>query len=172
MTPGPITGHLRGGLVGVMVSALAVAAHGTAGGGHPGSAELTLILLIAVVAGCAGDTVLARRRRCTVVGLLAGGQLAGHLALTGLGHTHSASNSALPTGWMLVAHTVATLICAVLIVLAERLYAVASRVVGSVLGTPHAPSIVGAPRWSNPRHAPYLASPNGASGPRAPPMPA
>ncbi|GAA5095653.1 hypothetical protein [Nocardia iowensis] len=173
MPPSPSTGHLRGGLVGVLVGVLAVAAHGVAGGGLPSSAELTLVLLVAAAAGCAANVVAAGRG--SVLGLLAFGQLAGHSALSGLlGHEHAttAPTAALPTGWMLVAHVVATFTCAALISVAERLYAVASGAVRAVLAAPHPPRVVGSTHWPNPGLPQYRCPPNGAIGPRAPPVPA
>ncbi|MFI7004037.1 hypothetical protein [Nocardia sp. NPDC050175] len=172
MPPSPSTGHLRGGLVGVLVGALAVAAHGSAGGGFPGSAELTLVLLVAALTGGAAN-VLARGRG-SVLGLLMLGQLAGHVALSGLlGHEHAAAaTDPLPSGWMLVAHAVATFGCAAVISITERLYAVASSAVRAVLAKPRLPRVVGPAHWSDPGLLYYRCHPNGAIGPRAPPVPA
>ncbi|WP_406268580.1 hypothetical protein OH799_24690 [Nocardia sp. NBC_00881] len=171
MRPQPITGHLRGGLVGALVGVLAVAAHGAAGGGFPGSAELTLVLLIAAAAGSTAGAVSARRNPVAVVGLLGAGQLASHAALSGLlGHNHAGTTeSALPTCWMLVAHAIATLGCAALIVLAEALYTVASAALCTMLASPRA-RIVGTPHWSDPGLPAYRFHPNGSIGPRAPPV--
>ncbi|PXX63006.1 hypothetical protein DFR70_10659 [Nocardia tenerifensis] len=172
MPPSPSTGHLRGGLVGVLVGALAVAAHGVAGGGFPDSAELTPVLLVAALAGCAASTFAGGR--ASVLGLLMAGQLASHVALSGLlGHEHpTAATSPLPTGGMLVAHAVASLGGAAIISVAERLYALASGAVRAVLARPSAPRVAGPARWSNPGVPHYLCPPNGAIGPRAPPVPA
>ncbi|MFI6048148.1 hypothetical protein ACIA8C_41480 [Nocardia sp. NPDC051321] len=170
MSPAPSTGHLRGGLVGVLVGALAVAAHGSAGGGFPGSAELTLMLLVAALAGGAANALA--RGRGSVPGLLMAGQLASHVALSGLlGHDHAAAaTSPLPSGWMLVAHAVAALACAAVISITDRLYAVASGAVRAVLAKPSLPRIVGPAHWSNPGLPHYRFHPNGAIGPRAPPV--
>lgn len=156
----------------MLVGALAVAAHGVAGGGFPGSAELTLLMLIAALVGCAAN-VLARGRG-SALGLLLVGQVASHFALAGLlGHEHpAAATSPLPTGWMLVAHAVATLGCAAVIAVTERLYAVASCAVRAVLAKPRSPRIAGPAHWSNPGLPHYRFHPNGAIGPRAPPVPA
>ncbi|WP_433660849.1 hypothetical protein ACQPW1_00745 [Nocardia sp. CA-128927] len=172
MPPSPLTGHLRGGLVGVLVGALAVAAHGIAGGGFPGSAELTLLLAVAALAG--GTANVLARSRGSVLGLLMLGQLASHVVLSGLlGHEHSAAaTNPLPTGWMLVAHAVAALGCAAVISITERLYAVASGAVRAVLAKPHFPRVREPAHWSNPGLPHYRCPPNGAIGPRAPPVPA
>ncbi|WP_069165303.1 hypothetical protein [Nocardia altamirensis] len=165
----PATGHLRGGLVGVLVGSLAVAAHGSAGGGFAGSAELTVVLLLAGAAGCAAN-VLAAGRGSTLL-WLGLGQLACHLALTGLlGHDHPAPETALlPTGWMLIAHAVAILGAALLISVAERLYAVASSAVRAVLTEVRPARVLEPAGWANPGLPHYFFAPNGAIGPRAPP---
>ncbi|MEU2036305.1 hypothetical protein [Nocardia amamiensis] len=177
MSPHLIAGRLRGGLVGALVATLAVAAHGAAGGGVPDSTELTLLLLIAAAAGSAADTAPGRPGP-VLVGLLGAGQLAGHVVLSGLlGHDHAGHGSrgvtmlpTLPVGWMLFAHALATLGCAVLIVLAGRLYAVASGVLSAIFAPPRAARIIDAPHWPDPGLAPYRCAPNGAIGPRAPPV--
>ncbi|MEU6186676.1 hypothetical protein [Nocardia sp. NPDC047038] len=176
MSPHPITGHTRGGLVGVLVGVLAVAAHGAAGGGAPGSTELTLLLLIAAGVGSAAGTARACPRPSVVAGLLGAGQLLSHAALSVLvDHDHSGTTdtttiSPLPTGWMLLAHTVATVACAALIVLAERLSAAASGALRVILAPPRRMRIAGAPLWADPGLPPYRCAPLGALGPRAPPV--
>ncbi|WP_067800294.1 hypothetical protein [Nocardia beijingensis] len=176
MSAHPITGHLRGGLVGVLVGVLAVAAHGAAGGGAPGSAELTLLLLIAAGAGSAAATARACARPSVVAGLLGAGQLLSHAALSVLvGHDHSgtadgATTSALPTGWMLFAHTVATAGCAALIVLAERLFAAASGALRVIFAPPRRARIAGAPLSAAPGLPLYRCVSLGDRGPRAPPV--
>ncbi|MFE9582931.1 hypothetical protein ACFYO1_41620 [Nocardia sp. NPDC006044] len=172
MPPSPHTGYLRGGLVGVLVGALAVAAHGSAGGGFPGSAELTLVLLVAALAGGAANVLAGGRG--SVLGLLLLGQLASHVVLAGLaGHEHpAAATNPLPTGWMLVAHALAALGCAAIISITERLYALASGAVRAVLAEPHRPRIAGPAHWSDPGLPHYHCPPKGAIGPRAPPVPA
>ncbi|MGQ4618301.1 hypothetical protein [Nocardia sp. R7R-8] len=176
MSSHPITGHLRGGLIGVLVGVLAVAAHGAAGGGAPGSTELTLLLLIAAGVGSAAATAPAGLRLSVVAGPLGAGQLLSHAALSVLvGHDHSgtadaAAISPVPTGWMLLAHTVATVGCAVLIVLAERLYATASGALRLILAPPRQARIAGAPGWADLGLPLYRCASPGALGPRAPPV--
>ncbi|MGY1896099.1 hypothetical protein [Nocardia gipuzkoensis] len=178
MSPHPITGHLRGGLVGVLVGVLAVAAHGSAGAGVPGSTELTLVLLIAAGVGAAAAAGASRAclRPSVAAGLLGAGQLLSHAALSILvGHDHSgtgsiATVSPLPTAWMLLAHIVAAVGCAALIVLAERLYAAVSGALRAILAPPRQTRIAGAPPWSDPGFLPCRCAPLGALGPRAPPL--
>lgn len=185
MRTGPTTGSPRGCLVGGMVAALAVAAHGAAGGGYPDSTELALLLLISTLTGWLATSGTARdgaraatlgRARATIFAQLALGQLGGHAVLSGLidhSHAHPPQHLTagyLPTGWMLVAHLIATVGCVVLIRLAERLYAVASSVVHAVSATVSVPRITEPIRWSNPGLRHYSFHPNGAIGPRAPPV--
>ncbi|MFX0573384.1 hypothetical protein [Nocardia nepalensis] len=197
MRPGPSTGSLRGCAVGGMAGALAVAAHGVAGGGFPDSAESALLLVVSALIGWAAGRGVVRLRaprrgnrawavtgsgRAGLLGSLAIGQLAGHAALSGLighSHTHHPGSTVpqfdlpqtyLPTGWMLVAHLVAALGCAALILLAERLYAVASSVIHAVTAAGSPPEATGPIRWSNPIPRLYSFHPNGAIGPRAPPV--
>ncbi|WP_067468165.1 hypothetical protein [Nocardia amamiensis] len=177
MSPHLIAGRLRGGLVGALVATLAVAAHGAAGGGVPDSTELTLLLLIAAAAGAAAGMAPGRPGPM-LVGLLGVGQLASHAALSGLlGHDHTGHGTrgattlpTLPVGWMLFAHALATLGCAVLIMLAGRLYAVASGALRAIFAPPPVARVIGAPHWPDPGLAAYRCAPNGAIGPRAPPV--
>lgn len=166
----PAIGRLRGGLVGGLVGTLAVAAHGAAGGGYPRSAELALMLLGATLIGWAANTVSTGRGPTTVLGLLAGGQVAGHLALSGLIGHHGGSGVELPSAGMTLAHVLATFGGAVLIVLAERLYLLASSALRGVLTAPRAARMAGPAQWLDPGSAPYRGAPNGAIGPRAPPL--
>jgi hypothetical protein len=181
MRPRPSIGSLRGCLVGVMVGAFAVAAHGAAGGCYPTSTEAALVLLVAAVAGYAAATLSLARGPAGLLGFLAAGQLAGHCALSGLlGHGHNSgagalahlSAAALPADGMLAAHFIATLGGAALILLAERLYAMASSVIRAVLAEPGRRRITGPARWSDRGLRGCRFHPNGAIGPRAPPVPA
>ncbi|TQM29526.1 hypothetical protein [Nocardia bhagyanarayanae] len=112
---------------------------------------------------------------------LAIGQLGGHAVLTGLlGHTHGerASHIArgdaplagfVPTGWMLGAHVLATVVCAVSILAAERLYGIVTRAVRAALDAPRNVPVAQAGRWSDPPTPTYRFPPQGPIGPRAPP---
>jgi hypothetical protein len=175
---------LYGCLAGATVAAWAVAAHGLAGGGLPGSTELTLLLLAAAAVGAlAGALPVASgvSGNARLLAVLAGGELAGHEALAGMaGHHHESARAAggslaevhLPGGWMLLAHTFATLVCAVLIGAADRLYAMVSRAVRAAVSCPR-PLWPGcrATRWPREISHFYRYLRSGAPGSRAPPMP-
>ncbi|MBP2188166.1 hypothetical protein [Nocardia goodfellowii] len=157
-----------------MSAALAIAAHGAAGGAFPDSVEATLVLLVAALTGGAAAAAPAGHRRAGVLAMLAAGQYAGHSVLSGLhSHAHETTATRLPGWWMPAAHVVATLVCAALILLAQRLYLVASGAIRRVLTRPHSlrrtSSSAG---WPAPARVSYRFSPNGAIGPRAPPVPA
>ncbi|MFI5714935.1 hypothetical protein [Nocardia sp. NPDC051750] len=184
LCPGPA--QLRGLVVGLVTGALAVAAHGAAGGGYPSSTGVALLLLVTLVTGWASGSVAAGIRgrfahRAATPGLgillpLATGQFAGHWALTGLTGHHTGADTAigesiagpLPTA-MLAAHLLAVLLCTLLIAAAERLYREASAVLRVLLAAarpvPRVPRVLAATNVSTLRYRP----PNGASGPRAPP---
>ncbi|QCQ93128.1 hypothetical protein [Rhodococcus sp. SGAir0479] len=132
--PAP-TAALRGGAVGATAASLAVAAHGLGGGGLPDTAALTLLLAVAVSAGAvvAGVPVLTRSR-WALLGALAAGQGATHVALTVASDLHVHRN--VPAAGMLAAHAAATVVCAALILAAERLYGPLTRVLRAVLATP------------------------------------
>ncbi|MDN5758926.1 MAG: hypothetical protein L0H59_10395 [Tomitella sp.] len=134
-----IAPRLRGIAVGSLVAALSVAAHGTAGGTVPSSSAIVLLLLasgtIGALAAEAVPTSRSPRGRLTLLGALVGGQLAGHVVFS-LAAGHHASHAAGaggashlmgmvsegPAVGMLIAHTVAALVCAVLIECAESVY--------------------------------------------------
>ncbi|WP_067884921.1 hypothetical protein [Nocardia vaccinii] len=176
-------------LVGATVAALAVAAHGLAGGAWPGSAPLTLLLCAAAGVGAIATLLpvpAGTPSRAALLAALAAGQLAAHLALSvpagpdpmtagrdscGVAGTFLAT-AGLPNGPMAAAHALATLVCAILIAAAERLYTVVSRAVRTLIGPaqplPPAPR---APRWlDEPSHVHRFLH-AGALGSRAPPMP-
>lgn len=116
---------------------------------------------------------------------LAVGQLIGHIALTGLiGHPSPADHRLAgtvgfdgmpfgdlsPSARMVIAHMLATLLCAAAIAAAERLYRLLSGVLRILLTTPTPP-----PREENRvcrgcPAAPLRLSPSGSRGPRAPPV--
>lgn len=121
------TAALRGVAVGALVPALAVAAHGIAGGGYPSPTALTL--LFAVCAGVGALTATLTRGPGALVGALGVGQVAAHAALALTAHTHTAAHA--PT--MVAAHAAATLVCAALIATSERLHPLIRRTLRVVL---------------------------------------
>ncbi len=132
--PAP-TAALRGGAVGAATATLAVAAHGVGGGGLPDSAALTLLLVAcAGVGAVVGGVPALSRSRWALLAALAAGQGVGHLTLTVASDVHL--HSGVPTPAMLATHAVATVVCAALILTAERLYGPITRVLRAVLEPP------------------------------------
>ncbi|MCU1640984.1 MAG: hypothetical protein JWN03_1259 [Nocardia sp.] len=161
---------VRGCLAGVTMAVLAVAAHGTAGGGHPGSTGLTLLLLAAAVIGAVAAAV---HSPVTLPVLMVLGQPVCHVALGGLTqHGHAAgAMDFMGTGVMAAAHTVAALVFAVMILVAERLYVLVSQTVRAVLTRPAGlpvPSLAG--RWATVAAEAKGLLALGANGSRAPPV--
>ncbi|WP_280386664.1 hypothetical protein [Nocardia wallacei] len=186
--PSPGDGRLRGILAGTTVMVLAVAAHGLAGGGYPGSTALTLLLLAAATGGAIIANLpqpAGKLGRATLFAVLSGAQLTGHAALSGtIGHDHGApvresahaadilvAGVHLPAGPMLAAHALATLLCTILIGAADRLYAVVSQTIRAIVGAPCPPPPFGSVRWPGSVTRSYRFLRLGAIAPRAPPVP-
>ncbi|WP_027502726.1 hypothetical protein [Rhodococcus sp. UNC363MFTsu5.1] len=125
--------RLRGAAVGALTAALSVAGHGVAGGGYPDSSTLTLLVLCCAAVGALTGSL--RGGRVALLGALSAGQLVGHLALSTALTAHQFHGPELsPRGLtMLAAHTVATALCAALILAAEAVYGPITRVLRSVL---------------------------------------
>ena len=120
------------------VIALAIGAHGLAGGGMPHGVTLLLLGGIAAVLAAMVTAVpaLATRRRW-LVPVLGAGQVLSHTALS-LGDAHSGMHSGSHlTAPMLLAHTGAVVVCAALIAAAERIgpraYAALRRILPRIL---------------------------------------
>ncbi|QLY31110.1 hypothetical protein [Nocardia huaxiensis] len=156
-------------LAGTAMAALAVAAHGQAGGGYPDSTGSTLLLLAAAAIGVG---VSASRSPAALLALMAAGQPVGHVALSGLAHQgHSGTADFAMDGAMAGAHAAAAVAFAFLILVAERLYGVVSQAIRVVSTRPVGlPVRVGGTRWV--RAAGRAKSLLGAwaAGPRAPPV--
>ncbi|WP_018603220.1 hypothetical protein [Mycobacterium sp. 155] len=127
---------LRGVSVGVLTAALAVAAHGTAGGGWPGGAGTAQLALLAVTLGAVASRVRATTGALALSGLLGVGQLLAHVLLAIDGHAHR-SHPLQPSVFMLVAHLVAVTIGALLITGGTRLCAALSRTVRAMVRPAH-----------------------------------
>ncbi len=172
MTTPQLTARLRGGGCGVLVGALAVAAHGGAGGGVPRSADIALLLLVSLGAGIVAGGSRVRSGGAPLLragAVLLGGQWAGHFALSAsLAHHDELFH--LPSAPMVAAHTVAAFACAALILVAERLYLVASSVVRAVLTAPSTAIVQRAPRWRGLAFAGPGRPARGTRCPRAPPL--
>ncbi|WP_187686038.1 hypothetical protein [Nocardia wallacei] len=168
------------------VAVLAVAGHGAAGGGYPGSGSSALLVLTAGAVGmCTGGRGAAETvGPARLFAMLTGGQLAGHAVLTAtVGHAHGAAaretaraadlvvgGMPFPSGWMLLAHLLAALLCAMLIGAAERLYRAVSQAVRSIAGVPGPPPVARAARWPGAAARTYRFLRPGAIGSRAPPV--
>jgi hypothetical protein len=122
---------LRGTSVGLLTAALAVAAHGAAGGGWPGGAVTVQLTLLAVTLGAVASTVRAANRAVVLFGLLGTGQLLAHVLLALDGHAHG-SHPLQPSALMLAAHLVAVTVGALLIAGGTRLCAAVSRTLRAV----------------------------------------
>ncbi|MBY4440796.1 hypothetical protein HQO09_05115 [Rhodococcus fascians] len=120
---------LRGGAVGTVTAALAVAAHGMAGGGYLSGSGLALLIVVSL--GVGAMTAVPRRSTVLLPALM-GGQLLAHTALSlsdmagmsGSPHSHSL----LPSAAMIGFHAAASLVAA-----AERLYGPITSIVRAVL---------------------------------------
>jgi hypothetical protein len=103
---------LRGALLAVSSTTLAVTAHGVAGGGWP---EMLPVLPLSVLLAYVGVSLAERwRSRWTVVGVLAATELAQHVLLSVI---HG--GSMFPPGLMTAAHLVSLLLTAVLVAKAD-----------------------------------------------------
>ena len=123
---------MRGVATGLMTAALAVAAHSVGSGAPPsGVATALLAVLAATVGALAGITARAAKPPA-LVGLLAVGQLVGHVLLSAAGHHHTLS-TAPPAAAMLAAHLLAIVVGAVLIAAGDRLWRALSRAVQVVV---------------------------------------
>ncbi|MGV9413454.1 hypothetical protein ACWDOP_26440 [Nocardia sp. NPDC003693] len=159
----------RGVVAGGTVAVLAVAAHGIAGGGVPGSAGLTLLIAAAAAIGALAATL---RSPGALVALMALGQPVGHVALSGLVHDGhgSPARELVGDGAMAGAHALATVVFAALLLLAERLYGFVARAVRAVLSRPRPAPVATEGRWARTAAAIRPARGFGAGAPRAPPI--
>ncbi|MFI1912641.1 hypothetical protein [Nocardia sp. NPDC020380] len=147
--------RIRGGLAGILCGLLAIAAHGCEGA-LPDSTALALVLVVSGVVGAAVGSP-AGRSRIGLFAILGLGQFLVHNALmvtSGAHQAHSmtmdnmagramnghamaahamAEGSGRSGLLMLAVHALATLVCALVIAAAERVYAMASRVVRTLL---------------------------------------
>jgi hypothetical protein len=120
-----------------LTAALAVAAHGTAGGGLPSGSTATLLLLLSITLGTLVATIGDAADVRVLVAVLAVGQLLGHALLGAAGHSHQSTGGA-PLGLMVAAHLAANVVGAALIAAGGRLCAAVSRVlVAATLPTCH-----------------------------------
>jgi len=127
--PSTAAARLRGAAAGLFTATLAVAAHGAAGGGLPTG---TAVALLAVLAGTVGALAAGSSRAVdprAMIGLLAAGQLVGHLMLGAHDHGMHAS----PGPAMVAAHLLAVAVGTILIGTVDRLCHAVSRVVAATV---------------------------------------
>ncbi|WP_235568310.1 hypothetical protein [Mycobacterium sp. Root135] len=110
-----------------MTATLAVAAHGTAGGGLPPSPTAALLALLSITLGSLVATVRDTADVRLLLAVLAVGQLLGHALLGVGGHSHPSAEG-MPPLLMFAAHLAAVVVGAVLIAAGGRLAAAVSRV--------------------------------------------
>ncbi|WP_263997425.1 hypothetical protein [Mycobacterium yunnanensis] len=111
-----------------MTAALAVAAHGFAGGGLPSGPAAAMLALLSITLGTLVATIRHAVDFRALVAVLSAGQLLCHVLLSAGGHAHAAAGGAPPLP-MLAAHVVAVALGAALISVGGRLAAALSRVV-------------------------------------------
>ncbi|OLO98589.1 hypothetical protein BVU76_30085 [Mycolicibacterium porcinum] len=120
---------LRGTAVGSLTAALAIAAHGIAGGALPGGAVAAQLAILAVTLGSVAATVACASRTVVLWGLLGAGQLLAHALLATAAHSHDAG----PGLVMFGAHLAAVSLGAGLIACGARLWASVSRAVRAMV---------------------------------------
>ncbi|MBJ7341417.1 hypothetical protein [Mycolicibacterium sp.] len=134
--------RVRGVAAGALTAALAISAHGAAGGALPSSSSTSLLALFSATLGALVATTRATADVKVLVAVLAVGQLLGHALLGAAGHSHSPAAGA-PFRLMVAAHLTAVAVGAALIAAGERLCIAVSRVLTA--GSRHAYPPVGAP---------------------------
>lgn len=141
MSPANPAARLRGTAAGLLTAALAVAAHAVGSGAPPTGAVVALLAVVAATVGALAATIARAADARVLLGLLAGGQLCGHLILSAVGHNHAAT-SAPPAAVMLAAHVIAVGAGALLIAASDRLCRAVSRVVRAAVRVVAAPVTV------------------------------
>lgn len=113
--------HLRGTAAGLLTAALALAAHSMASGAQPSGAAVALLGVLASTTGAVAATADRASDTRPMLGLLAIGQLVGHLLLATADHCHHGVAGGPPPAVMLAAHITALVVGATLITGADRL---------------------------------------------------
>jgi hypothetical protein len=136
-TTNPVA-RLRGTAAGLLTAALAVAAHSVGAGAAPTGAVLGLLAVLAATVGALGATIVRAADVRVLLGLLAAGQLCGHVVLGTVGHSHAAATTP-PAAVMLTAHVLAVATGALLIAASDRLCRAVSRAVRAAVHVVAAP---------------------------------
>ncbi|WP_206428485.1 hypothetical protein [Mycolicibacterium stellerae] len=124
--PATTAARLRGIASGLLTAALAVAAHGAGDGAAPSGTAVVLLAVLAATMGGLAATISRTADVRVLLGLLASGQLIGHLLLATAGHSHGEPESITPA--MLAGHALAVIVGALLIAAGDRLCRAVSRV--------------------------------------------
>jgi hypothetical protein len=130
--------RLRGLAAGLLTAALAVAAHSIGSGAPPTGAVAAQLAVLAATTGALAATITRAADARVLLGLLAAGQLCGHLILNAVDHHHAAFAGP-PSAVMLAAHAVAIGAGALLIAASDRLCRAVSRAVRTAVRTVAAP---------------------------------
>jgi hypothetical protein len=130
--------RLRGIAAGLLTAALAVAAHAIGSGMPPAGAVIAQLAVLAATVGALAATIARATDARVLLGLLAAGQLCGHVMLSAVGHGHAVTTA--PPSWaMLAAHVVAVGAGALLIGASDRLCRAVSRAVRAAVRIVAAP---------------------------------
>ncbi|HXO50033.1 MAG TPA: hypothetical protein VN888_03180 [Mycobacterium sp.] len=133
--------RLRGAAAGLLTGALAVAAHAMGSGVAPTGAVIAQLAVLAATVGALAATIARAADARVLLGLLAVGQLCGHVMLGAVGHSHAVTTA--PRGAaMLAAHVVAVGAGALLIAASDRLCRAFSRAVRAAVRIVAAPVAV------------------------------
>lgn len=130
--------RLRGTATGLLTAALAVAAHSVGSGAAPSGAAAAQLAVLAATVGALAATIARAADARVLLGLLAAGQLCGHVILSAVGHTH-AQTAAPAVGVMVAAHAIAIGTGALLIAASDRLCRAVSRAVRAAVRIVAAP---------------------------------
>ena len=141
MSPANPAARLRGTAAGLLTAALAVAAHAVGSGAPPTGAVVAQLAVLAATVGALAATVARAADTRVLLGLLAAGQLCGHVMLSAVGHSHVAT-TAPPAAVMLAAHVIAVGVGALLISASDRLCRAVSRTVRAAVRVVAAPVAV------------------------------
>jgi hypothetical protein len=133
--------RLRGTAAGLLTAALAVAAHAVGSGVPPTGAVVAQLAVLAATVGTLAATIARAADTRVLLGLLASGQLAGHLILSAVGHAHAAT-TAPPAAAMLAVHVIAIGAGALLIAASDRLCRAVSGAVRAAVRVVAAPVAV------------------------------
>ncbi len=141
MSPANPVARLRGTAAGLLTAALAVAAHSVGSGSPTTGAVVAQLAIVAATVGALAATIARASDAKVLLGLLAAGQLCGHVMLAAVGHSHAVT-MAPPAAVMLAAHVIAVGSGAVLIAASDRLCRAVSRAVRATVRVVAAPVAV------------------------------